>query len=340
MKVTTIGVDIAKEVFQVHGVDKNGKVVLRKQLKRNKVSPFFTLLNPCLIGMEACGSSHYWARLFQSYGHEVKLMAPQFVKPYVKSNKNDMRDAEAICEAVTRPTMRFVPIKSEEQQAVLSLHRGREGFKDMRTSLSNRIRGLLLEFGITIPKGISHVFKRAPYVLDEMSGVLPAPFLKLIGTLFQELQSIDGTIKELEKEIVRLNKENDACKRLEAIEGVGPLSSSAVVATIGSALEFRNGRELSAWFGLVPRQYSTGGKTVLGRISKRGDGYVRKLLIHGARSALASLEKREPDNPFVTLIKRSNKNVAAVALANRNARVIWALLANDREYQQNYKQAV
>jgi len=222
MQVTTIGIDLAKEVFQVHGVDCFGKVVLRKQLKRSKVKAFFAVLPPCLIGMEACGGSHYWARTLSALGHEVKLMAPQFVKPYVKTNKNDMRDAEGICEAVTRPTMRFVPIKSQEQQTVLSLHRGREGFKDMRTAQANRIRGLLHEFGISFREGISHVFKNVPLILDERADDLPAPFLRLIGSLFDHFKELDEQVKGLEKEIKRLSAKNEACRRLEGIPGVGP----------------------------------------------------------------------------------------------------------------------
>ena len=338
MQVTTIGIDLAKEVFQVHGVDGSEKVVLRKQLKRSQVSAFFSVLSPCLIGMEACGGAHHWARTLSAYGHTVKLMAPQFVKPYVKSNKNDMRDAEAICEAVTRPTMRFVPIKSKEQQAVLSLHRGREAFKDMRTSLANRIRGLLQEFGISFSTGISHVFKNAPLLLEERADDLPAPFIQLIGCLFDQFKDVDLQVKKLEKEIKRLSNKNEACKRLEEIPGVGPLTSSALVSTIGSAQDFKNGRELSAWLGLVPRQHSTGGKTVLGRISKRGDGYLRKLLIHGARSALLQIERKESGGQIKNLIQRSNKNVAAVALSNKNVRTIWALLAHNREYRHDYEE--
>ncbi|MBF0275765.1 MAG: IS110 family transposase [Nitrospinae bacterium] len=340
MEVTTVGIDLAKEVFQVHGVDGFGKVVLRKQLKRSHMSAFFALLPPCLIGMEACGGSHYWGRVLQGYGHEVKLMAPQYVKPYVKTNKNDQRDAEAICEALTRPTMRFVPLKTEEQQGVLSLHRMREGVKKMRAAQSNQIRGLLSEFGIVIPEGLRNVLKRVPLILDEYSSELPASFLTGLSNSFALLKELDKQEKSFQKEILLYAKRDERCKRLETIPGIGPLTASAVIATIGSAKEFKNGRQLSAWLGLVPRQHSTGGKTVLGKISKRGDGYLRTLLVHGARSVITHIEKKKlkKDEQLKELIKRSNKNVATVALANRNVRIIWALLVHGKEYQENYEE--
>lgn len=283
MNITTVGIDLAKRVFQVHGVDKGGKTVLRKQLKRAEVAKFFANLPPCVIGMEACGSAHYWARKLMAFGHTVKLMAPQFVKPYVKTNKNDAADAEGICEAVQRPNMRFVAVKTPEQQASLSLHRGREGFVKARTAQANQIRGLLAEFGIVIPKGIAHISQRIPEILEDGDNGLPGAMRRLLERLTNHLKELDRQVGELEREIRTWHQADEASKRLEAIPGIGPITASALVASVGDARYFKDGRQLAAWMGLVPRQHSTGGKSTLLGISKRGDGYLRKLLIHGAR---------------------------------------------------------
>lgn len=337
MKITTIGIDLAKEVFQIHCVDAHGKVVLRKQLRRNEMAKFFANLEPCLIGMEACSSAHYWARKLGEFGHAVKLMAPQFVKPYVKTNKNDMADAEAICEAVNRPNMRFVPIKNIEQQAILSVHRARQGFVKARTAQANQIRGLLSEFGIVIPQGIGSIAKRMPEILEDAENSLPGTMRKLLDRLNDQLKELCRQVEELELQIKVWHKESETSRKLEAIPGIGPITASAIVATVGNATEFNNSRQLAAWMGLVPKQHSSGGKQTLLGISKRGDTYLRTLLIHGARSVIRFAEnKAEPESWLRKLMARRNKNVAAVALANKNARIIWALLAKGKTYEKDY----
>lgn len=334
MKITTIGIDLAKEVFQIHGVDAQGKTVLRKQLRRREMAKYFANLEPCLVGMEACGSSHHWARKLGEFGHTVKLMSPQFVKPYVKTNKHDMADAEAICEAVTRPNMRFVPIKTVEQQAILSAHRARQGFVKARTAQANQIRGLLSEFGIVIPQGIQSIGKRIPDILEDAENGLPGSMRRLLERLYEHLKELDRQVKELEVQIKLWHKENEASQRLEAIPGIGPITASAMVATVGNAREFKNSRQLAAWLGLVPKQHSSGGKQTFLGISKRGDTYLRTLLIHGARAVIRYAEKKpKPESWLCKLMARRNKNVAAVALANKNARIIWALLARDAVFQ-------
>ena len=340
MKITTIGIDLAKEVFQIHGVDMHGKAVLRKQLRRSEMARFFANLDPCLVGMEACGSSHHWARKLGEFGHTVKLMSPQFVKPYVKTNKHDMADAEAVCEAVSRPNMRFVPIKNVEQQAILSMHRARQGFVKARTAQANQMRGLLSEFGIVMPQGIRSINKRMSDILEDAENGLPGTLRKLLERLNDHLKELNRQVEELELQIKLWHKQNEASQKLEAIPGVGPITASAIVATVGGAAEFKNGRQLSAWFGLVPKQRSSGGKQTLLGISKRGDTYLRTLLIHGARAVIRFNEnKAEPESWLRKLMKRRNKNVAAVALANKNARIIWALLARDAKFHPNHTSA-
>jgi len=312
MKITTVGIDLAKNVFQVHGVDERGKAVLKKQLRRHQVLTFFGNLPPCLIGMEACCGAHHWARRLQAQGHTVRLMAPQFVKPYVKANKNDAADAEAICEAVSRPSMRFVPIKSVEQQAVLSLHRARQGFVKARTAQANQIRELLAECGLIIPQGIAHIERRVPEILDETSNELPDSMRALLQRLLEHLKELDQRVKELEIQITAWHRNDEHSKKLAAVPGIGPITASALVATVGDAKNFSSGRQLAAWLGLVPRQTSTGGKTVLLGISKRGDTYLRTLLIHGARSAIyaAGRTRKRVDRWLDGLIERRNTNVA------------------------------
>lgn len=340
MKITTIGIDLAKAVFQVHGVDVHGKTVLRKQLRRSEMAKFFANLEPCLIGIEACGSSHYWARKLSEFGHTVKLMSPQFVKPYVKTNKHDMADAEAICEAVSRPNMRFVPIKNIEQQAILSVHRARQGFVKARTAQSNQIRGLLSEFGIVMPQGIHSIMKRMPEILEDSENNLPGMMRTLLERLTENLKEMNRQVEELEKQIVLWHRENEASRRLAEISGIGPITASAIVATVGRAKEFKNGRQLAAWMGLVPRQHSSGGKQNLLGISKRGDTYLRTLLIHGARAVIRFAEnKAKPESWLRKLMARRNKNIAAVALANKNARIVWALLTNNQAFHPDYTSA-
>lgn len=341
MKPTTIGIDLAKTIFQVHGVDARGKVVIRKALKRAQMAAFFANTPACLIGMEACGSAHYWARKLQTLGHTVKLMAPQFVKPYVKTNKNDAADAEAICEAVTRPTMRFVPIKSVEQQAILALHTVRQGFVKARTAQANQIRGLLAEFGIVIPQGISHIATSLPEILEDGENALPGTFRQLIERLGAHLKELDRQVQELDVQIQVWHRDNAASRKLAQIPGIGPITASALVGSIGEPKHFASGRQFAAWLGLVPRQHSTGGKQALLGISKRGDSYLRTLLIHGARAVIRLAENKPgyAGSWLAGVLKRRHKNVAAVALANRNARIAWALLAHDREYASGYTPA-
>jgi len=338
MKITTIGIDLAKNIFQVHGVDERGKTVLRKQLKRKDVVSFFANLEPCLIGMEACGSAHFWARKLTELGHTVRLIAPQFVKPYVKTNKSDRNDAEAICEAVGRPNMRFVPVKTAGQQAVLSLHRARQGFMKARNAQANQIRGLLAEFGIVIPKGIGHIAKHLPEILEDGENGLPGMMRQLFERLGENLKDMDKQVVELERQIKLWHRENEQSRKLEEIAGIGPITASAFVATVGDAKSFKNARQVPAWLGMVPRHEGTGGKVKLGRISKRGDVYLRTMLIHGARSVIAQIERKpdQADEWLKKLLARRHKNVAVVALAAKNARIAWALLAHERSYECDY----
>ena len=247
MEIKTIGIDLAKNVFQIHGMNERGKPLLRKQLKRDQVAIFFANLPPCLLGMEACSSAHYWARKLEALGHTVRLMAPQFVKPYVKSNKNDAADAEAICEAVTRPTMRFVPLKNVEQQSVLALHRARQGFVKARTAQANQIRGLFAEFGLIVPQGIAHITTRLPCVIEGATNELPVSFRQLIERLIEHFKVLDKEVEELEAQIKAWHRADEISRQLERIPGIGPLTASALVASIGDAKNFKNGRQLAAW---------------------------------------------------------------------------------------------
>ena len=339
MNVTTLGIDLAKSVFQIHGIDSMGKTTIQKRLRRKQVLPFFAQMPACLIGMEACGSAHYWARELQALGHTVKLMAPQFVKPYVKANKTDAADAEAICEAVTRPTMRFVPIKSVDQHAVLSLHRARAGFVKARTAQANQIRGLLGEFGIVLPQGIVHVAKRIPAITEDADNGLPPMFRQLLQSLREYLIELNQRIEELERQIDAWHKANEDSQRLAQIPGVGALTASALVASIGDAKCFKNGRQLAAWLGLVPRQHSSGGKPLLLGISKRGDAYLRTLLVHGARSVVRTAPNKQTPTDIWTnnVSTRRHMNVVSVARANKNVRTAWALLVHKRDYDGEYK---
>ncbi|GAB7549153.1 IS110 family transposase [Cupriavidus sp. 8B] len=268
MKTATIGIDLAKHVFQVHGVDEHGKASLKKQLKRAQVAEFFATLPPCVVGIEACGSAHHWARKLQSFGHTVRLMAPQFVKPYVKTNKNDVADAEAICEAVTRPNMRFVPVKNVEQQAVLALHRARQGFVKARTAQANQIRGLLAEFGFVVPQGIGQIARQVPDLIEDATNDLPGTFRMLIQRLLAHLKELDRQAAEISAQIEAWHRNDELSRKLAAVPGIGPITASALVATVGNARNFASGRQLAAWPGLVPRQHSSGGKSILLGISK------------------------------------------------------------------------
>ena len=334
MAIVRIGLDIAKQVFQVHGVDEHGKARLKKVLSRGEMLEFFAKLAPCLIGIEACASAHYWARELTRLGHDARLMASQFVIPYRKSGKNDANDAEAICEAVGRPNMRFVPVKTEEAQAILTLHRARELLVTERVALSNQIRGLLGEFGIAVMGGMARL-RRAMVEID--AGLRPLPLLakETIAELYERMLQLDSKALEYERKIGSLARQSEAAKRLMEIEGVGPITATAVIASVGDARLFRNGREFAAWLGLTPRQHSSGGKSRLGSITKRGDVRLRTLLIHGTRSAMRSVAgKTDRKSQWVVeLQKRSCNNVAAVALAAKHARIMWAMLARGTEYE-------
>ena len=336
MKLKRIGVDLAKQVFQVHGVDSHEQVKCRKQLKRAQMLDFFRQLEPCLVAMEACGGSHYWARELIKLGHQVRLIAPQFVKPYVKSGKNDANDAEAICEAASRPTMRFVPIKTAEQQAGQSLHRIRSRLIRARTALVNEIRGLLGEFGLVVAqRGAAAAHRLLQQSLETPDNGLPGKMRELLKELQDELLAHDERLTRFDRELQQQARSDERCQRLLKVEGIGPISATAIVAAVGDAKQFSSARQFAAWLGLVPSQHSSGGKNQLGSISKKGDTYLRTLLIHGARSALlACKEKTDRRSLWVQQVQcRRNTNIATVALANKNARIIWAILSKGESYQ-------
>ncbi|GAB3555427.1 IS110-like element ISPa11 family transposase [Noviherbaspirillum agri] len=334
MAIVRVGLDIAKLVFQVHGVDEHGKAKLKKTLSRSEVLEFFAKLPPCLVGIEACGGAHYWARELKQMGHDARLMASQFVIPYRKSGKNDANDAEAICEAVGRPNMRFVPVKSEEAQAILTMHRARELLVAERIALSNQIGGLLGEFGIVVTRGMARLRR---VMMEVQTGTRSLPLLakETICELYERMQRLDDKALEYERKISSMARQSEPARRLMAIEGVGPITATAIVASVGDAKLFRNGREFAAWLGLTPSQNSSGGKSRLGGISKRGDVRLRTLLIHGTRSVMRLAgERTDRKSKWVMeLQKRSCSNVAAVALAAKHARIMWAMLARGTEYR-------
>lgn len=336
MNVSRIGVDLAKTVFQLHGVDRQEHVTLRRQLRRQQMLDFFRKLPPCLVGMEACSSAHYWARELGKLGHTVKLMAPQFVKPYVKSNKNDANDAAAICEAVSRPSMRFVPIKSTEQQDLQAVHRIRSGLIRQRTAKGNQIRGLLAEYGIVVPQRLEALRRALALLLDTTgNNGLSERLCRLLRGEWRDLQELDRRVAELDREIQRIAADAPVARRLQQIPGIGPITATALLAAIGDIGQFRQGRDLAAWLGLVPRQHSSGGKDCLQGISKRGDSYLRTLLIHGARAVVRTATGKDDARSdwIKRLLQRRNKNIAAVAVANKNARIAWALMSKDTDYQ-------
>ncbi len=334
-QVKVLGIDLGKNIYHLFGVNEHGRPMLRKKLRRKEFLGYLAKLPVCLIGMEACGGSNHWAREISKLGHEVKLMAPQFVKPYIKGNKNDFNDAEGICEAVNRPTMRFVEIKNIEQQDMQALHRIRQSLVKSRTALSNQIRGLLAEYGIVIGKGLSQVRKRIPEILEDGENGLTARFRSWLLQQLDVFYGLDNQIKEHTKEIEMMCREGDASRRIQAIPGLGPLGATAIVAAYGNASHYSDARQFAASIGLVPRQNSTGGKSVLLGISKRGDTYIRTLLIHGARAVITHLgDKQDKRSRWLrSLVERRGVNRAAVALANKNARTIWALLTRGEQYQ-------
>ncbi len=335
MNIKALGIDIAKNVFELHGVDSKGKTVYKKRLAREKLPEVMAKLSPCLIGIEACGGSHHWARKFKAMGHDVRLMNPQFVKPYVKSNKNDSQDAEAICEAVQRPSMRFVAVKNIEQQDVLAIHRVRERLVGARSALVNQIRGLLMEYGIVIAQGISQVRRKLVTIIEDTENELSPMGRELFRDLHAQLYAADEKVAEYDERIKVLCRQNETCERLTQLPGVGALTATALVATIGDARVFKNGREMAAFIGLVPRQHSSGGKQVLLGISKRGDRYLRCLLVHGARSVLTRGKHLSAKKVawLKSLKERRGQNRTIVALANKNARVMWAMMARQEDFK-------
>jgi transposase len=332
-EITTIGLDLAKHVFQVHGVDAEGTVVLRKQLRRGQVLSFFGRLPRCLVGMEACATAHYWARELGALGHEVRLMPAQYVKAYVKRNKNDAADAAAICEAVVRPTMRFVAAKTADQQAALLLHRGRERLVRQRTGLVNALRAHLAEFGIIAPQGLRNVGKLIAIVRDESDARLPVLARQVLAVLATQIEQLDGSVTELERQLMAFHKSNPVSQRLATIPGIGPIIATAIATTVTEPGGFRSGREFAAWLGLVPRQNSTGGKTRLGGISKRGNRYLRRLLINGASANLLRSKATNADPWVIGLRRRRPSLVVAVALANKTARIAWAVMQREEDYR-------
>ncbi len=334
-KVTTVGLDLAKSVFQVHAADRDGRPVMRKKLRRGQVLVFFSGLSPCLVGLEACASAHYWARELQALGHAVRLIPPQYVKPFVKTNKNDAADAEAICEALVRPTMRYAAVKSAEQQSVLMLHRARELLVRQRTVLINALRGHCGEFGLVVAQGASKVAELIEVIQDPEDPHLPPLAREALGFLVGQLRMVQAQILGLEKKLTSWHRANEASLRLATIPGVGVITATALVATIGDASQFHSGRQLAAWLGLVPRQHSSGGKERLGRISKRGDGYLRRLLVHGARAVLRWSRHRKGQRSLwqASLLERRPTNVVLVAMANKTARVVWAMLSRGETFR-------
>ena len=333
MQVTTIGLDIAKNLFQVHGIDAAEKVVVRRQLRRNQVLEFFKALPPCLIGMEACATAHYWARELTKLGHQVRLMPAKDVKAYVKRNKNDA-DAEAICEAVRRPTMRFVQVKSAEQQSQLMLHRTRDLLMRQRTQVINALRAHLGELGITAAQGKAGLTELLVIIAGSANERLPAEAHASLIVLAAELQAMRTLIASIEKRIIAHHRLDEASKRLRSIPGIGLVGATAIAATITDPKAFRSGRDMAAWIGLVPRQDSTGGKQKLGPISKQGDQYLRRILVVGAHAVLKRARHQPEKYPWVTrLLARKPFRVVAVALANKMARVAWALLARGGSYR-------
>jgi transposase len=339
-QVARLGVDLAKRVIQVHGVDNDGRTVLRRCLPRDRFVEFMVQLPPCVVAMEACGGAHHWARKLLVMGHVVKLIAAQFVTPYRKggpSGKNDAADAEAICEAASRPSMRYVPAKSAQQQGIATLHRLRQGWVEERTAMGNRLRGLLAEFGLVMPLRMESL-RQIPTMLEDADNEIPGIARLALMSGYEHLQELTHRISDIDRQIELLARSDSRAQRLMAIPGIGPITATAVVAAVGSAHEFKCSRQFAAWLGLTPRQRSSGGKTVLGSITKRGDAYVRMLLIRGAHAALLTAARRvdRVSQWVLGLNARLGWRKTLVALANKNARIIWALLTTGQAFDSNH----
>lgn len=335
MTVAFIGIDLAKNVFQLHGANADGQAVLKRRIRREGLLAEIAELESCIIGVEACTGAFYWQRQFEALGHTVKVIAPQFVKPFVKHQKNDQNDAEAICTALMLPNMKFVPTKSEEQQDIQALHRARRRLVNHRTALVSQMRGLLLDRGIPIALSIGRARRAIPEILEDRTNGLTAMTREIIGDLFDFLGQIDARITAFDRRIDAVFKSNEDCRRIARICGVGPKTATAIVAAVGDGREFKNGRHLAAWMGLVPRQHSSGDKRLLMGISKRGDRHLRTLLVHGARSVVrVAQRKTDPFSQWVNnLRERRGMNRAIVAVANKNARIIWAMLNRNEEFR-------
>jgi transposase len=337
MSIVTVGIDLAKNVFAVHGVDDNGKAVLVKpKVSREQLLPLMAQLPPCVIGMEACSGAHHWARQFRQHGHTIRLMAPKFVTPYRmsgKRGKNDAADAAAICEAVTRPNMRFVPVKEEHQQIILCLHRTRQGFVEERTATYNRLRGLLSEFGIVLPQKVACLRREIGAHLEDLPGYAN----QCVGDLLAHADQLDARIATYDRIIAKAARDDARSKRLMTLPGIGPNTASAMLASIGGGHDFKNGRQVAAWIGLTPGQYSSGGKARLGRITKAGDNYLRSLLVMGARAVLSGLgEKQDRFSRWArNLLERRGYWRAVVAIAAKNARLAWAILKYGEDFRLN-----
>ena len=333
--ITRVGIDLAKNIFQICAVNARGQVLFNKTIKRPKLKEFMVNLPSCEVVLESCASSNYWYRVFNEYGHDVKLINPAYVRPYVKTNKSDAADAEALCEAAARPTMRFVQPKTLDQQDMQLLHRVRTRLVSRRTSLSNQLRGLLAEYGIVINEGINNVRKQLPSILEDADNNLSCAARSVFAQLYDELVEIDCRVNNLTKELTRLSDEQPRCQQFKTIYGVGPMVATALYCAMGDPKHYKNGREFAAFLGLVPRQYSTGGKPKLGGISKRGDTQTRTLLIQGAQAALSRMHKRDDRlSLWASEVKqRRGHNVATVALANKLARICWALAKNNTAFE-------
>ncbi len=333
--ITTVGLDLAKSVFQVHGIDAKGGIVVRKRLTRSRVLDFFSKLEPCRVGMEACGTAHHWAREIGALGHDVRLMPPQYVKPYVKTQKNDMADAEAICEAVSRPTMRFVPVKTVEQQSLMVMHGVRDQLISISTKLINAIRGNLAEFGIVGAKGRLGVEKIIEVLRDLDDTRIPELARRCLKPLVEELKRVRQELLKMDREVMKVHRANGLSKRLETIPGVGPVIATRVASEISGPSYFRSGRDFSAWIGLVPKQHSSGGRDRLGHITKTGHRQLRRLIVAGALSVIRRAKQlgftRHPW--LVRLLERKPTMIAAIALANKICRMIWALMRSGDQFK-------